>query len=74
MKSRHFLLMNCAVALLAGCVAQPKTSPTPRADFCAISDPMFFKDEGVVQWLSENDPAILERIVVHNEQVERICS
>jgi len=35
---------------------------------------MFFKDDGVVQWLSENDPAILERIVVHNEQVERICT
>jgi uncharacterized protein YprB with RNaseH-like and TPR domain len=34
---------------------------------------MFFNSEVVVDWLAENDPAILQRIVVHNEQVERLC-
>lgn len=60
--------------LLAGCVVSPKTTPKPASDYCLIADPMLFKDESVVQWLSENDPLILEKIVVHNEQVERICS
>lgn len=73
MKLKPFLLMSLSGALLAGCVELITTSP-PKTDFCTISDPMFFKDDGVVQWLSENDPAILERIVVHNEQVERICT
>lgn len=54
-------------ALLSGCVA-------PSGDFCLISQPMYFEDEDVVQWLSENDPSLLEGITVHNEQVERICS
>lgn len=73
MKSKHFLMMSCVTALLAGCVVQKEKTTNPRPDFCTVADPMFFNSEVVVDWLAENDPAILQRIVVHNEQVERLC-
>lgn len=50
-------------ALLAGCV-------TPTADFCDISRPMYFDSQDVVDWLADNDTALLRDIVSHNELME----
>lgn len=74
MRLKPFLVTSFCAVLLAGCVEQKETTLPPAADFCLIADPMYFKDEAVVSWLSDNDPSLLEGITVHNEQVERICS
>ena len=77
MRSRLCLMMFFVIAPLAGCV-EPSAPEKPPAisetDFCKIADQLFFETQEVADWLYENDRALLQGIVVHNEQVERICS
>lgn len=58
--------MILPLALASGCAA-------PIGDFCDVSQPMYFDRIDVVEWLNENDPALLRRVVTHNEMVGR-CS
>lgn len=77
MRSRLCLTMFCVNALLVGCV-EPSAPEKPPAieetDFCKIGDQLFFDRQDVADWLYDNDRALLQGIVVHNEQVERLCS
>lgn len=41
--------------------------------YCDIARPHLFADEGVVQWLVENDRELLTEIVTHNETFSRLC-
>lgn len=52
--------MLSSVGLLSGCV-------TPSGDFCDIAKPMYFETDLTVEWLAENDEALLRDIVAHNE-------
>jgi hypothetical protein len=54
--------------------APEKPPAIEETDFCKIADQLFFEAQEVADWLYENDRDLLQGIVVHNEQVERICS
>jgi len=41
--------------------------------YCDVARPHLFADEGVVQWLVENDRELLVEIVTHNETFSRLC-
>ena len=60
------MMLILPLALLAGC-AQPATN------YCLISSPLLFEDEGVVAFLLEHDKALLQDVVVHNETYAKIC-
>jgi hypothetical protein len=40
---------------------------SPSGDFCDIARPIYFNSEEVVDWLLENDEALLRDLVSHNE-------
>jgi len=52
--------------LVSGCV-------TTTGDYCDIAEPMLFGSEKSIGWLLENDRALLEGIIVHNEQTKVVC-
>lgn len=66
MRSKLWIVILSSAALLSGCA---KTT----GDFCDISRLMYFKSEGVVDYLVDNDPDLLRGIVAHNELTEN-CS
>lgn len=66
MKSKLLIASLFAVAASSGCVKV-------QGNFCDIAAPIYFKSDGVVDWLDENDPDVLTGIIIHNEQVAAIC-
>ena len=60
MKSKPLTATLFAVALLSGCVS-------PSGDFCDIAQPIYIDSEAVVDWLLDNDEALLRDVVSHNE-------
>ena len=54
-------------ALLSGC------GMTTADSYCDIASPLYFDDNNTVDWLLQNDRALLVDIVVHNETNARIC-
>lgn len=61
MKSRLWIAMLSSAVLLSGC-------DVPSGDFCDVSRPIYIVSESVVDWLAENDEALLRDIVSHNEK------
>ena len=61
MKLKHWIVTVSSAALLSGCVA-------PRGDFCDVARPIYFGSAAVVDWLAENDEALLRDVVSHNEK------
>lgn len=53
--------MLSSAVLLSGC-------DVPSGDFCDVSRPIYIVSESVVDWLAENDEALLRDIVSHNEK------
>jgi len=54
------------IALSGGCA---KTS----GNYCDIASPLYFYSDEVVTWLSENDKALLQEIIIANEQWAALC-
>lgn len=61
-KSRLLIATLFVAGLLSGCVAT-----SPSGDFCDIARPIYLNSEEVVDWLLENDEALLRDLVSHNE-------
>lgn len=60
MRSKLWIVMLSSGALLSGCVA-------PTGDFCDVARPIYIGGDHVVDWLAENDEALLRSVVSHNE-------
>ena len=60
------LTLTLLTGLVSGCV---KTSDS----YCDIASPLYFDSQQTVTWLAENDRSLLTDVVIHNEQVTRIC-
>ena len=64
---RLMLTPTLCLALLAGCVKS-------NDSYCDIASPLYFNTSVTVQWLSEHDPSLLREIVIHNTQVQGLCT
>jgi hypothetical protein len=63
-KSKRLIATLFGVVLLSGCVS-------PSGDFCDVSRPIYIDSEAVVDWLVENDEALLRDVVSHNEMTAK---
>lgn len=63
-KSRLLIATLSGTALLSGCVS-------PSGDFCDVARPIYMDSEAVVDWLLENDEAMLRDVVSHNEMTAK---
>lgn len=61
MRSKRWIALLSSVGLLLGCVA-------PSGNYCDIAAPIYIGSDHVVDWLAENDEALLRSIVSHNEK------
>ena len=64
---RSMLILTLLTGLSSGCV---KSSDS----YCDIASPLYFDTSVTVQWLNEHDPSLLREIVIHNEQVQGLCT
>ena len=60
------LILTLLSALVSGCV-------TTTDSYCDIASPLYFNTLVTVEWLNDNDPSLLREIVIHNEQVQKLC-
>jgi hypothetical protein len=56
------------IALATGC------AKTIDGDYCDIARPVLFDSMATVEWLADRDPAILRRIIAHNETHAAFCA
>jgi hypothetical protein len=63
-KSKRLIATLFGVVLLSGCVS-------PSGDFCDVARPIYIGSESVVDWLVENDEALLRDVVSHNEMTSK---
>jgi hypothetical protein len=63
-KSKRLIATLFGVVLLSGCVS-------PSGDFCDVARPIYIGSESVVDWLVENDEAMLRDVVSHNEMTSK---
>lgn len=61
MRSKLWIATVSSVVLLSGC-------DVPTGDFCDIANHLYFNTSQTVDWLAENDEALLRGIVIHNEK------
>jgi len=54
--------------LTSGC------AQTTTGDYCDIATPLYFENDDVVTWLSENDNTLLREIVIANETWAELCA
>ena len=63
---RSMLTLTLLTALASGCVKS-------NDSYCDIASKLYFDSQRTVDWLAENDRSLLTDVVIHNEQVTRIC-
>lgn len=63
---RSMLILTLLTGLVSGCVKATDS-------YCDIASPLYFDSQQTVTWLAENDRSLLTDVVIHNEQVTRIC-
>lgn len=64
MKSKPLIATLCVAVPLSGCVS-------PSGDFCDVAQPIYIDSEAVVDWLLDNDEALLRGVVSHNEMTAK---
>lgn len=60
--------MVCAAGLLSGCATTKMTD-----SYCDVANPYYFDSTNTVDWLLENDRALLTELAAHNDTYERLC-
>lgn len=58
-------VMLLGSAVVSGCVA-----PT---DECVWTETLYYGSDNVVDWLADNDPALLVKVTSHNEKRAEFC-
>ena len=60
------LILTSLIALVTGCA-------TTTDSYCDVASLLYFDTPVTVEWLNDNDPSLLREIVIHNEQVQKLC-
>ena len=60
-------MLVLGIALLSGCAT------VATSNYCQIYSPSYFESEAVIQFLGENDKALLRNIVTQNETYAKLC-
>ncbi|MGB1843878.1 MAG: hypothetical protein ACPHIB_06930 [Thalassobaculaceae bacterium] len=42
--------------------------------YCDVANPYYFDSTNTVDWLLENDRALLTELAAHNDTYERLCN
>lgn len=58
-------VMLLGSAVVSGCVA-------PTAE-CVWTETLYYGSDNVVDWLADNDPALLVKVTSHNEKRAEFC-
>ena len=59
--------MSCIIGVLSGC------AKISGDTYCDIASPMYFDNENVISYLSENDSELLKDVLIHNETHLKVC-
>jgi len=59
--------MSCIIGVLSGC------AKISGDTYCDIASPMYFNNENVISYLSENDSELLKDVLIHNETHLKVC-
>ena len=61
------MILTLLIGVTGGCAQ--KTS----GNYCDIASPLYFENQDVVKFLSQNDTILLREIVIHNETQAKLC-
>ena len=65
MRLRHWIVLLSSLVLVSGCVA--------KTDECVWTETLYYGSDNVVDWLADNDPALLVKVTSHNEKRAEFC-
>jgi hypothetical protein len=65
MTLRLSVLMLCVSGLASGCAR--------ATNECVWTELLYYGSDNVVDWLAANDPALLAKVVSHNEKRAEFC-
>jgi hypothetical protein len=58
-------VMLLGSAVVSGCVV--------KTDECVWTETLYYGSDNVVDWLADNDPALLVKVTSHNEKRAEFC-
>lgn len=65
MRSRRLIVLLSSLVLVSGCVT--------KTDECVWTETLYYGSDNVVDWLADNDPALLAKVTSHNEKRAEFC-